>query len=102
LLEVCWVGDVKVDVVIDVNAVWCWCGGSVCGVDPRVQVVRYCLCEDRAFFSAERSAPLDLVEDGAVLRDKRSVEEESFGECGLRAAESLIRRRGLPERTGNQ
>ena len=86
MFEAALVCHIEVDVVVNVDTMWCR-GGVALGVkDAFVQRVAKGPCERMPLLSIDGTAPFDLVKDGAVLCDERGVKEQSLGEGGLSAA----------------
>jgi hypothetical protein len=79
LFEAALVGHIEVDVVVDVDTLWRQGGVSLGIKDAFVQRIMKSSCEMRPLLAVDRTAPFDLVEDGAVLCYQRGVKEQPLG-----------------------
>ncbi len=80
LFEAASVGDVQVDVVVDVNAVWCGYRVSGVVVYARIQGVPDCGSEAGCMATSKGATPLDFIENCLMLFCQGGVEEELLGE----------------------
>ena len=80
LFEAASVGDVQVDVVVDVNAVWCGYRVSGVVVHVRIQRVPDCGSEAGCMATSKGATPIDFIEDCSMLFHQGGVEEELLGE----------------------
>ena len=79
MFKACFVGDVEVDVIVNLDMMR-GCSGHASSVEEnRVDGVRDCMHEGGCDGRPELAAPSYLVEDSMVLVDKGVVMEEACG-----------------------
>ena len=83
------VGDIDIDVIVNIDTVRCRCWVAVCIEDALVEGIAKGPCELWPFLPMKGSAPLDLVENGIVLCYQRGVKEEAFGGGSLCASDGF-------------
>jgi hypothetical protein len=89
LFELPDIGSVEIDVIVDVDAMRCWCRFAVYVEDALVEGIAKGPFEPWPFLPAKGAAPLDLDENGVMLCYQRGVEEEAFGKGGLCAMDTF-------------
>jgi hypothetical protein len=80
LLELADIGDIKINVVVDVDTMRCWCGVAVGVKDALVEGIAEGPRKPGPFLTANGAASLDRVQDGAMLCNQRGIKEEAIGE----------------------